>query len=636
MSSVGNKLPENESLGSAGPSSFSTRDVNAASKLGYEILSVIGRGAMGVVYRARQLDLDKIVALKTIQSDRLDDATAADRFRREALAVARLQHPAIVQALQYGVVDNVRVLAMEYVDGQTGEEWVKRNGPMPMKAAWDVVRQTAGGLLHASRNGVLHRDIKPSNLMILPLPDGARFTDGVGIVKIADFGLALLDELKTTDQRLTGDGHLIGSPAYMAPERFDDEAPANILGDIYSLGVTLVTLRTGRHPFAKGSIARLVAQKSTNMSTNAPLLRLMLAGEAMLVVDMLKPETSQRVPNYETLIQRIDEMLADTGDKIVTNYPPRWDQDDLSSVSTSNRRVDQKDPIAHRETRAQNPSSVENPDNIETLASGASLVHRGTIASESNVFAIIGGYSNRQLIWLAGSILLLSLVAILAGGSLLRHVVWSPTIERTHTHPVGGKFLFDGQSLSGFEIGGGMIGSWVPGTNGDGGDVLTCLSSHGEIALPIPCGSNNNPFRLAVFIEANGGVPSNEATMDLEFDLVANDSIQRYSVRCRPGSAEIIRKDGRSGGSETKVGESVSVDLTSRPHVIHVERQIDGWFVFLEENILATLPRLNLQNPDQEKARVRFVIDQPNVQDQTTAFYISDIQCMSLEPPNSK
>lgn len=687
--SSGKTLP----TGSDNDGSPSDRDRAAAEKLGYEILSVLGRGAMGVVYRARQTDLDRIVALKTVQHDRLNDARSADRFRREALAVARLQHPTIVQALNYGVVDNVRVFAMELIDGPTCDQWISRHGPMKVRAAWDIVRQTAGGLLHASRHGVLHRDIKPSNLIILPMPDGAVATGGIGAVKITDFGLASLNDLSSADDRLTGDGHFIGSPAYMAPERFDDEIPSDIRADIYSLGVTLVTLRTGRHPFAKGSLPKLVTQKSKPLSLDAPQLHSLAPRETQLVLKMLAPSVGDRIENYETLIQSLDTMLMNLANTPLSfnaanpnasnpnaSNPysaSRRSNDDSSSVGgtvgSPNDRTwsDQADQSRSSSggdvTRdssfrgGEGLPSDEHPDLTETLESGShrlpkpsptpSATSSSTNALDRNndstpdVSSVSsigsgGGASDRTRWKRIVAIAILAITAMTVLGVIVLKMK-SPTVARTYTKPYGGEYLFEGKSLSGFLVGGSMTGSWSPTTNADGGDVLTCFSPHGEIIRPIPCGDQGSPFRLAAFIQAvepaaDPTVPVSSTAeippkIDLDFALTAQRSNDCYAVRCHADRIELIRKYDAARQNETSLTEPLVVDLTSRPHVIHIECQPDGWFVFFEETLLLAVPSIVPSEKRHEANQIRFVIDQSAEESEVPTFLISDLQCMPLK-----
>ena len=206
------------------------------SVAGYEILGVLGRGGMGVVYKARQRGLDRVVALKMILSGAHASEEEVGRFRTEAEAVARIQHPNIVQIYEVGEEGGRPYFSLEYVDG--GSLSGKINGvPQPPKEAARLVNLLAGAMGAAHAVGVVHRDLKPAN--ILMTRDGAP--------KITDFGLAKrLEE----DSRQTHSGSILGSPGYMAPEQAEGKnEQVGPLSDVYALGVILYELLTGRIPF---------------------------------------------------------------------------------------------------------------------------------------------------------------------------------------------------------------------------------------------------------------------------------------------------------------------------------------------------------------------------------------------------
>jgi tetratricopeptide (TPR) repeat protein len=220
---------------------------------GYEILEMVGRGGMGVVYRARQIDLDRVVAFKQIQGDIGADDMA--RFRAEASAMARLKHPNIVQVYDVGEQDARPYIACEFIDG--GLDRYLTGEPLPFRAACRLVATLAGAVQAAHDQGVVHRDLKPSNVLMAggnpgsSNPPGESFWERA-VPKVADFGLAkLLDE----DQTCTRSGALVGTPAYMAPEqaggRGDEVGPRT---DVYALGVILYETLTGRRPFQGSTI----------------------------------------------------------------------------------------------------------------------------------------------------------------------------------------------------------------------------------------------------------------------------------------------------------------------------------------------------------------------------------------------
>ncbi len=207
---------------------------------GYEIQKKLGQGGMGTVFLARQVKLDRLVAIKVLPENRTDDPGALARFEREMKAVGRLNHPHIVQAHDAGEVNQVPYLVMEYLDGLSLAELSQRLGPLPLPEACELIRQAALGLQFAHENGLVHRDVKPSNLMLTRR----------GQVKLLDLGLARYREEAVAGAEMTSEGDTMGTPDYMAPEQAKDSRHVDIRADIYSLGCTLYTLLAGRPPFS--------------------------------------------------------------------------------------------------------------------------------------------------------------------------------------------------------------------------------------------------------------------------------------------------------------------------------------------------------------------------------------------------
>src|SRR5262245_37213355 len=170
---------------------------------GYEILDVLGRGGMGVVYRARQTALDRLVAVKTVLLSHLTRADAIARFEKEARTVARFRHPNIVTAFDFGRHEGRLFFVMELLEGQTLEEHIARSGRVEEAVAWGLVRQVASALAHAARTGIVHRDVKPANLFLVEPPAGSTLPGGLPMVKVTDFGLVLLAADAAAAARLT-------------------------------------------------------------------------------------------------------------------------------------------------------------------------------------------------------------------------------------------------------------------------------------------------------------------------------------------------------------------------------------------------------------------------------------------------
>jgi serine/threonine protein kinase len=204
-----------------------------------EILEPLGRGGMGVVYKARQKKLDRLVALKLIRPESANDPAFAERFSREARAMARLNHPNIVTVHDFGETGGLCYLVMELVEGVDLRGRIK-SGPLEPKAALLIAIQICDALEYAHARGVIHRDIKPENILL----------DSLRGVRIADFGLAKL-LLPGSDLTLTATQHVLGSPHYMAPESLDGSRQIDHRSDIFSLGVVLYEMLTGELPLGR-------------------------------------------------------------------------------------------------------------------------------------------------------------------------------------------------------------------------------------------------------------------------------------------------------------------------------------------------------------------------------------------------
>ncbi len=205
-----------------------------------EILELLGQGGMGVVYKARQPNLDRLVALKLLPADSARDAAFAERFAREARALARLNHPNVVAVHDFGQIQGLCYLLMEYVDGANLRQ-VELQGRLTAKEALRIVPDICEALQYAHDQGIVHRDIKPENILL----------DKGGRVKIADFGLAKLLGKGDRDRTLTAERQVMGTPHYMAPEQVERPLEVDHRADIYSLGVVFYEMLTGELPLGK-------------------------------------------------------------------------------------------------------------------------------------------------------------------------------------------------------------------------------------------------------------------------------------------------------------------------------------------------------------------------------------------------
>ncbi len=212
----------------------------------------LGSGGMSNVYKATDRILERTVAVKILAEHLSDDDRFVARFRREALAVARLIHPNIVQVYDSGVDDGRHYIVMEYVAGRSGAQILQRHGPVDAETAAEIGIQACAGLDYAHRRGIIHRDVKPGNLMITGGPVGG----GDPVVKLTDFGIARAIE----QTRITQVGSVVGTAAYLSPEqvRGDEATPGT---DVYALGVVLYQFLTGRLPYEGSSLAELAVRQ---------------------------------------------------------------------------------------------------------------------------------------------------------------------------------------------------------------------------------------------------------------------------------------------------------------------------------------------------------------------------------------
>jgi len=205
-----------------------------------EILGLIGKGGMGAVYKARQRGLDRMVAIKILPPEIGNDPSFAERFTREARALARLTHNNIVSIYDFGQVNGLFFIVMEYVDGVNLRQTIL-TGALAPPAALAIIPQLCEALQFAHDEGIVHRDIKPENILL----------DKKGRVKIADFGLSKILGQEAADLSLTGSHQVMGTPRYMAPEQMQGSRHVDHRADIYSLGVVFYELLTGELPLGK-------------------------------------------------------------------------------------------------------------------------------------------------------------------------------------------------------------------------------------------------------------------------------------------------------------------------------------------------------------------------------------------------
>ncbi len=269
--------------------------VLGASFAGYEVQALIGRGAMGTVYLARDTALNRPVALKVLLGSLARNPVMVRNFHREAQAAAPLRHPGIVRVYSAGIEDGTPYIAMEYVPGETLERFLRRRVRVAWQTALYVGEQVARALACAHAAGIIHRDVKPANILL----------DQQGRVRLTDFGIANAATQESS--------HVIGTPQYMSPEQCGG-APLTPAADLFSLGVTLYQMMSGQPPFVADSPAALM----TRIATEEPA-RLNRAfpdipdDVARLVAHLLQKEPTERPVSAEAVALAASRLQQEEG-----------------------------------------------------------------------------------------------------------------------------------------------------------------------------------------------------------------------------------------------------------------------------------------------------------------------------------
>jgi serine/threonine protein kinase len=329
----------------------------------YQLGDRLGSGGMSTVYKAVDRVLERTVAVKVLAEHLSDDEKFVARFRREALAVAKLIHPNIVQVYDTGVDDGRHYIVMEYVEGRSGAQLLQTRGRLGAEAAVEIGVQSCAGLEYAHRQGIIHRDVKPGNLMVIGGPAGRRGAPaspqdpptGEMTVKLTDFGIARAAE----QTRLTQVGSVVGTAAYLAPEqaRGEEATPAS---DVYALGVVIYQLLTGRLPWEGTTLAELAIRRE-NERPLAPSSYDPEVPETLstAVLRSLESDPTQRYTTARELATALRAGLGGT-------EPPLADSEAATRAMTetpteATRRIPVEEPVTAPTRRAPAPRPAPRP-----------------------------------------------------------------------------------------------------------------------------------------------------------------------------------------------------------------------------------------------------------------------------------
>jgi len=285
-------------------------DPRIGSVLGgrYTLEEVVGRGGMGTVYRARQNVGDRVVAVKVLHDRFADDEDLRERLEREARSTRQLAHPNIITIFDFGLTPQlIPYLVMELLHGEPLDQPIKRDGAFGTDNALMLGLHLARGLARAHDFGVVHRDVKPENVFI------CRSDDGTRVAKLMDFGIAL----SPNDRRLTGAGEFLGSPRYMAPERFQARAEVTPASDLYALGMVFYEMIAGELPFHSQSMAGWVLHHMETMPPELvtvrpdcpPLL-------SRLVAELLAKNPGHRPVDAHSVVSTLGTMASEKAKRI--------------------------------------------------------------------------------------------------------------------------------------------------------------------------------------------------------------------------------------------------------------------------------------------------------------------------------
>ncbi len=547
---------------------------------GYEILDCLGHGGMGVVYRARQRNLDRIVALKTVLVSQMGDSGAVQRFEQEALAVARLRHPNVVAAYDFGRHEGRLYFAMELVEGEDLGELIDRSGRLDEATAWVLARQAAAGLAHAQQQGIVHRDIKPANLLLVPPPEGFPLPPGVPMVKIADFGLAFLTADAESRTRLTAANSTVGTPHYVAPELLSGSA-VDFRADIYSLGATVYHMLTGQPPLAGLGLTQILTHK---VSQESPSLADDLPGVSpatvALVDEMMARDPARRVGSYARLLQQIDALSPQ---------------------------------VAGLPLAPAGPTS-----GLPALAAADTLSSRATTKTLPMPTATGAGPKHWRLAIGAAALGLLIVAAVLVWMFWLRGAAPIPPRDMVPTGK--GDYLFNGLSIDGWLP---RSGQWKM-LEDEEGNVISGAGGLFRRMLPRLPGGPSPAFRVTASFRLHQA-----QAVEFHFAVLPTpgDNGPRYVLRITPEGAVLGQRPSDRGEFVASLPVLATPIEPDKLYAVQVERQHGYWYAWLhgkEVQPVGALPAR--EGPESPELRLA-------AEGETGPAYFADILVEELGPP---
>jgi WD40 repeat protein len=494
----------------------------ALSDAGYEVLGELGRGGMGVVYLARKIALKRLCALKMILAGAHAGASAVARFRAEAAAIARLQHPDIVKIYNIGEADGLPFLELEYLPGGSLADTLDGT-PRPVSAAVELVRALAGAIAEAHRRDIVHRDLKPANILL----------DEKGNPKVTDFGLA---KMLDADSHLTRTRTVLGSPSYMAPEQADGDADRVVEAtDVYSLGAILYELLTGRPPFKAATVMETLDQVRTVDPVPPSRFRQGLPRDVETIcLKCLEKAPARRYASADELAEDLGRYLK--REPIAARPTPSWER----AWKAARRR-----PVVSALTGAVVVVAVigfalvfwqwrraEGSARRERLARNEAVGAQARLARDQGLSLARQGLVDRGLLWLARSLRLAEQAGSPELGLPLRVNLaeWSRQLARVRAHmihPIAARsvaFTPDGKTLltAGFD---GALRTWDTSTGRETGPPL--VSGGRE-----PTGANEQIYTLALSPDGRTAATGTSARAAYIWDLASRRMVATLPHPC--------------------------------------------------------------------------------------------------------
>lgn len=321
----------------------------------YELVDLLGHGGMGAVYKARHIQMDRFVAVKMLLADLNDDETILARFFREAKASGKINHPNVVQLIDFGQAPQGEAyIVIEFLDGQSLDQVIRTERQLDVFRAVNIFGQICDGVAKAHSKGIIHRDLKPSNVMLVT-EEGIK-----DFVKIVDFGLAKGLNLSEESQRLTQTGEVFGSPIYMSPEQCLGQS-VDERSDVYSTGVLMYETLTGKVPIVGANVTETIARQMTEIPKPFSEVRPDLQINSRLEQVVLKALSKSPEQRQASMLELKEELLGAVGPYTAITARPKLQKRSASNATTemiAKPKAASKAEAAESETKIVLPTKL--------------------------------------------------------------------------------------------------------------------------------------------------------------------------------------------------------------------------------------------------------------------------------------